>query len=110
MSEFALQVKNLQKHYRQGETLVRALDGVDLEVKQGEFLAVMGRSGSGKSTLLNMLGALDRPSSGNVLLDDTDIATLSGHKLVKVRRNKIGFVFQQFNLVPTLTALENVEL
>lgn len=109
-NDLALEVKNLQKHYFQGDTLVKALDGVDLQIHHREFVAIMGRSGSGKSTLLNMLGGLDRPSSGEVLLDGQDIATLPSRKLVKVRRNKIGFVFQQFNLIPTLTALENVEM
>jgi putative ABC transport system ATP-binding protein len=108
--ELALQTKNLEKHYHQGEALVRALDGVNIEIKKGEFLAVMGRSGSGKSTLLNMLGSLDRPSSGEVILDGIDIANLKTRKLPDIRRRKIGFVFQQYNLIPTLTALENVEL
>ena len=98
------------KHYHQGDALVKALDGVDLTIHKGEFTSIMGRSGSGKSTLLNMLGALDRPSDGSVKIDGIDVAKLSSRKLVGIRRSKIGFVFQQYNLVPTLTALENVEL
>jgi len=110
MANFALETKNLTKHYKQGDSIVKALDGISLTVKKGEFLAIMGRSGSGKSTLLNMLGSLDRPSAGSVILDGLDIASLPTRKLPEVRRHKIGFVFQQFNLIPTLTALENVEL
>lgn len=108
--EVALQVNNLIKQYKQGDVVIKALDSVGVQVRKGEFISIMGRSGSGKSTLLNMLGGLDRPSSGEVLIDGEDIARLSNRKLVKVRRNKIGFVFQQYNLVPTLTAFENVEL
>lgn len=110
MSKLALETRNLTKHYRQGEVIVKALDGIDLQIKAGEFVAIMGRSGSGKSTLLNMLGALDRPSEGEVIIDSIDIANLPGRKLPDIRRHKIGFVFQQYNLIPTLTAFENVEL
>jgi putative ABC transport system ATP-binding protein len=110
MDKIALQSKGLKKHYHQGEALVRALDGIDLSIEKGEFLAIIGRSGSGKSTLLNMLGSLDRPSEGEVLLGGVNIAEVPGRKLPDIRRHKIGFVFQQFNLVPTLTAQENVEL
>jgi putative ABC transport system ATP-binding protein len=93
-----------------GGEVVRALDGVDLVVERGSMVAIMGRSGSGKSTLLNILGGLDRPDEGQVVLDGVDITRLNGRALTRVRREKLGFVFQQFNLIPTLTALENVEL
>jgi len=105
-----LETKNLTRHYHQGDTLVRALDGVSLQVKKGEFISIMGRSGSGKSTLLNMLGTLDRPTQGEVLIDGTEVGHIPDRKLPSIRRHKIGFVFQQYNLIPTLTALENVEL
>jgi putative ABC transport system ATP-binding protein len=93
-----------------GGEVVRALDGVDLVVERGSMVAIMGRSGSGKSTLLNILGGLDRPDEGQVVLDGVDITRLNGRALTRVRREKVGFVFQEFNLIPTLTALENVEL
>lgn len=110
MIKLALETKQLKKHYHQGEVLVKALDGINLKINSGEFVSIMGRSGSGKSTLLNMLGALDRPSEGAVILDGIDIAELPSRKLPNIHRHKIGFVFQQYNLIPTLTALENVEL
>jgi putative ABC transport system ATP-binding protein len=100
----------LQKHYRRGSVLVRALDEVDLSVGAGEFICVMGPSGSGKSTLLHLLGGLDRPTAGTVLIGDTDLYRLSGDDAARFRRRNIGFVFQFFNLVPTLTAGENVAL
>ncbi len=106
----ALQTKKLVKHYRQGDTLVKALDGIDLSIDSGEFMSIMGRSGSGKSTLLNMLGTLDRPTSGEVIIEGTEVGHIPGRRLPDIRRKKIGFVLQQYNLVPTLTALENVEL
>lgn len=106
----ALETKKLIKHYRQGDTLVKALDGIDLQIETGEFLSIMGRSGSGKSTLLNMLGTLDRPTFGEVIIEGAEVGQIPTHKLPDIRRKKIGFVFQQYNLVPTLTALENVEL
>lgn len=106
----ALETKNLIKHYHQGDTVVRALDGVSLTVEKGEFISIMGRSGSGKSTLLNMLGTLDRPTSGEVIIDGVEVGRIPARKLPEIRRSKIGFVFQQYNLIPTLTALENVEL
>ncbi len=100
----------LSKIYKMGKIQVNALNGLDLTVERGEFVAIMGRSGSGKSTLLNMLGCLDRPSSGAVLIDGEDVTRLPKRALPRVRREKIGFVFQHFNLVPALTALENVML
>jgi putative ABC transport system ATP-binding protein len=101
---------NLTKIYRMGPSEIRALDGVNLTIERGEFLSVMGRSGSGKSTLLNLIGCLDRPTSGSVILDGVEVSRLPGRRLPRIRREKVGFVFQQFNLIPTLTALENVEL
>lgn len=101
---------DLVKTYKMGGTIVRALDGLDMQIERGEFMAIMGRSGSGKSTLLNMLGCLDRPTSGQVMIDGIDVGKAPKSQLPKIRREKIGFVFQHFNLLPTLTALENVML
>jgi putative ABC transport system ATP-binding protein len=105
-----IEARGLVKTYRLGGSVVRALDGVNLTVERGELMAVMGRSGSGKTTLLNVLGGLDRPDAGQVVIDGVDIARLNGRRLPQLRRQKVGFVFQEFNLIPTLTALENVEL
>ncbi len=105
-----VETKDLVKTYKMGDTIVRALDGLDMQIERGEFMAIMGRSGSGKSTLLNMLGCLDRPTSGSVIIDGTDVAKAPKSQLPKIRREKIGFVFQHFNLLPTMTALENVML
>ena len=98
-----LETKDLRKHYGSGETEVRALDGVDLTVEKGEFAAVVGTSGSGKSTLLHMLGGLDRPTSGSVTVDGKNIFSLKDEALTIFRRRKIGFVFQNYNLVPVLS-------
>ena len=105
-----LETKELRKIYGSGDTEVRALDGVDLSVEQGEFVAVVGTSGSGKSTLLHMLGGLDRPTSGAVLVDGSDIFSLKDEALTIFRRRKIGFVFQNYNLVPVLNVYENIVL
>ncbi len=105
-----LETKSLRKHYGSGETEVRALDGVDLTVEKGEFAAVVGTSGSGKSTLLHMLGGLDRPTSGSVSVDGKDIFSLKDEALTIFRRRKIGFVFQNYNLVPVLSVYENIVL
>jgi putative ABC transport system ATP-binding protein len=105
-----LQLADVTRVYRLGGETVHALDGVNLTVSRGEFLAVMGRSGSGKSTLLNVVGCLDRPTSGTILLDGIDVTRLPKSELPRIRRQKLGFVFQLFNLIPTLTALENVML
>jgi putative ABC transport system ATP-binding protein len=103
------ELDGVAKFFERGSNTVRALDGVDLEIQAGEFVALEGPSGSGKTTLLQLLGALDRPSSGRVVFDDRDLASLPDHELALLRLRSFGFVFQQFNLIPTLTAVENVE-
>ncbi|MBJ7904559.1 ABC transporter ATP-binding protein [Streptomyces sp. NPDC004549] len=103
------ELRNVTKRYTRGKDTVLALDGVDLTIGAGDRLVIQGPTGGGKSTLLQMLGALDRPTSGEVVLDGTDLAKLSEARLTKVRSESIGFVFQSFNLIPTLTAQENVE-
>jgi len=105
-----LKAQNLRKVYGSGDTEVRALDGVDLEVEKGEFVAVVGTSGSGKSTLLHMVGGLDRPTGGSVTVDGKDIFSLKDEELTIFRRRKIGFVFQNYNLVPVLNVYENIVL
>jgi len=99
----------ITKQYRTSSSTVTALDGIDLEVANGEFLAIQGRTGSGKTTLLQILGAMDRPTSGQVRLAGQDLGALSAHELTELRAASIAFVFQAFNLIPTLTAVENVE-
>jgi len=105
-----LETKDLRKFYGSGDTQVKALDGVDLSVENGEFVAIVGTSGSGKSTLLHVLGGLDRPTSGAVLVDGKDIFSLKDEELTIFRRRKIGFVFQSYNLVPVLSVYENIVL
>ena len=105
-----LQTEGLKKYYGTGDTEVRALDGVDLTVERGEFVAIVGTSGSGKSTLLHMLGGLDRPTAGKVTVDGKDIFALKDEELTIFRRRKIGFVFQSYNLVPVLSVWENIVL
>ena len=105
-----LETRDLKKDYGAGDTLVKALDGVDLQVENGEFVAIVGTSGSGKSTLLHILGGLDRPTGGSVLVDGKDIFSLKDEELTIFRRRKIGFVFQAYNLVPVLSAYENIIL
>jgi ABC-type lipoprotein export system ATPase subunit len=105
-----LQSEQLRKHYRMGDTVVRALDGVSLSVPRGEFLALLGTSGSGKSTLLNLIAGLDHPSDGSLRIFDQDLAAMSRKELSLHRRRNVGIIFQSFNLVPSMTALENVTL
>jgi putative ABC transport system ATP-binding protein len=104
-----IRTKNLRRHFKMGQEVVRALDGVELEVQQGDFLGVTGPSGSGKSTLLYLLGGLDHPTSGEIWVQGAEIATLDEDELADFRQQTIGFIFQMFNLIPTMTALENVE-
>ncbi len=101
--------KNLSRHFQDGENIIKAVDGVSLNIDAGEFTAIIGPSGSGKSTLLNLIGGLDNPSSGAVELSGTDIAQMSGSALSDFRRDHIGFIFQSYNLIPVLSAEENIE-
>jgi len=110
MNELALKTENLDKIFKLGGRQVRALSDVNLEIKKGEFLSIMGPSGSGKTTLLNILGCLDNPTHGTVFLDENNITKVPEKNRYKIRKNKIGFIFQTFNLMPWLNAIENVEL
>ncbi len=107
-ADIILQAKGLKKYYGKGETEIHALDGVDLEIAEGMFVAVIGTSGSGKSTLLNMLGGLDTPTSGTVTIKDTELSGLNDEQLTVFRRRRIGFIFQNYNLIPTLNVWENI--
>ena len=109
MSELLYEVRNVSRFFRRGEQTIRALDAITLEIGAGQFVALEGPSGSGKTTLLQLLGALDRPSEGHVVFDGRDLADLPDDALATLRLDAFGFVFQQFNLIPTLTSLENVE-
>ncbi len=108
--QVVIQVEDVHKYYELGETRVHALRGISVEIRQSEFVAVMGASGGGKSTFMNILGCLDKPSSGRYLLDGTDVSQLSKQELAAIRNRRIGFVFQGFNLLARTTAMENVEL
>ncbi|MEK6942751.1 MAG: ABC transporter ATP-binding protein [Nanoarchaeota archaeon] len=110
MKKSIIKLENVWKTYKMGDVEVNALQGLNLDIKEGEFVAIMGPSGSGKSTAVNMIGCLDVPTKGRVMLEDHDISMLSESDLAQIRGKKIGFIFQQFNLVPTLTAAENVML
>jgi putative ABC transport system ATP-binding protein len=105
-----VRTQQVKKIYEMGETKVSALDGVDLEIYSGEYLSLMGPSGSGKSTLFNMVGGLDKPTEGKVYIDEVDVAQLDAYELAWLRCRKIGYIFQSFNLIPVMTALENVTL
>ncbi len=105
-----LKVENLIKYYKTGEAVVKAVDNTNLEIIRGEFTVIVGRSGSGKSTLLHLIGGLDRPDSGRVIMDGQDIFSMKEDQLARLRRNKIGFIFQDYNLIPSLTVWENVVL
>jgi putative ABC transport system ATP-binding protein len=105
-----IELQNITKNYRTGDLEYQALKGISLKIKDGEFVAIMGPSGSGKSTLMHLIGALDTPTSGKYMLDDKDVSTLNQEELAVIRKNKIGFVFQAFNLLPRTTVLRNVML
>jgi putative ABC transport system ATP-binding protein len=105
-----IECRNLTREYRRGENVIRPLDGLDLDVEQGTFLALMGPSGSGKTTLLNLIAGIDKPTEGSLVIEGTDIARLSRSKLAGWRAENVGYIFQLYNLVPVLTAYENVEL
>lgn len=108
--KYILRVEELVKYYGAGENIVRAVDHTNLQIERGKFTAIVGRSGSGKSTLLHLIGGLDRPDEGKVWIEDTDIFTLKNEKLAQFRRKKIGFIFQDYNLMPSLNVWENVIL
>jgi len=105
-----IELKGVTKIYKMDKVLVPALRGINLKIRKGEFVSIMGPSGSGKTTLMNLIGCLDRPTEGEICIANKNVAKLGDDELAKLRREKIGFVFQQFNLIPRLTALENVEL
>ena len=108
--KYVLEVKNVSKFYRLGKINVEALKNVSFSLENGEFISIMGPSGSGKTTLLNLIGALDKPTVGSVFLDGIDISTMNENNLTKIRRDKIGFIFQFYNLIPVLSAMENIDL
>lgn len=109
-SDNSIKLRDVTKIYKLGETKIRALNGITLSVKKGEFLSLVGPSGSGKSTLLNIIGCIDTPTSGEVFFDGMDVSKLKDREMTKIRLLKIGFIFQQFYLIPTLNAMENIEL
>jgi putative ABC transport system ATP-binding protein len=110
MSEYVIDINSLTKIYQTGKTDFKALNTVTLKIRKGDFVAIMGPSGSGKSTLMNIIGCLDRPTSGTVIIDGENISIVSDNELAEIRGRKIGFIFQKFNLIPTMTALKNIAL
>jgi putative ABC transport system ATP-binding protein len=110
MSEYVIDIDSLTKIYQTGKTDFKALNTVTLKIQKGDFVAIMGPSGSGKSTLMNIIGCLDRPTSGTVIIDGENISIVSDNELAEIRGRKIGFIFQKFNLIPTMTALKNIAL
>jgi putative ABC transport system ATP-binding protein len=110
MSEYVIEIDSLTKTYKTGKTEFKALNAVSLKIRKGDFVAIMGPSGSGKSTLMNVIGCLDRPTSGKIIIDGENISTVTDNELAEIRGRKIGFVFQKFNLIPTMNALKNVAL
>jgi putative ABC transport system ATP-binding protein len=110
MSQYVIDIDSLTKIYKTGKTDFKALDNVTFKIQKGDFVAIMGPSGSGKSTLMNIIGCLDRPTSGTVIVDGENISKINDNELAEIRGRKIGFIFQKFNLVPTMTALRNVSL
>jgi putative ABC transport system ATP-binding protein len=108
--DIVIRALGVKRHYGQGETVTKALDGIDLEIFRGEYFSIMGPSGSGKSTLFNMIGGIDAPTEGMVFIDEIDIAQLDSYELAWMRCHKIGYIFQSYNILPVLTALENVSL
>jgi len=110
MKDYVIDIDSLTKTYRTGKNQLKALNTVTLKIHNGDFIAIMGPSGSGKSTLMHIIGCLDRPTSGTVIIDGENISTVSDNELAQIRGRKIGFIFQKFNLIPTMTALKNIEL
>jgi len=110
MKDCIIDIDSLTKTYQSGKTQFKALNNVNLKIKKGDFIAIMGPSGSGKSTLMHIIGCLDRPTSGTVIIDGENISKVSDNELAQIRGRKIGFIFQKFNLMPTMTALKNIEL
>lgn len=110
MQQPIVQLIDVKKIYQMGINKIYALNGIDITITKGDFVTIMGTSGSGKSTMLNLIGCLDQPSEGIVRINGTDLSSLTDEELTEIRRNNIGFIFQQFNLIPTLTAIENVEI
>src|SRR6202044_1173042 len=109
-NSIAIRIENLCRHYSMGEALIRAVDGISVQIASGEFVALLGTSGSGKSSLLNLIAGLDHPTSGTVVVEKHDLAKLSREELAKYRLHTVGMVFQSFNLIPSMTLAENVEL
>lgn len=110
MAEYIIDIDSLTKIYKTGKTEFKALDNITLKIQKGDFIAIMGPSGSGKSTLMNIIGCLDRPTSGTVIVDGENISKVSDNVLAEIRGRKIGFIFQKFNLIPTMNALKNISL